>query len=150
MIGNLIFGTDTYRGPRDSSQMRFGISRTRTKIAINKRKIANTLRRAFCLMRLLTYWPAMLPAMPIDAIQNTLGQSISICCPNSNSIRPTAQLLATITRLVPIARRMGNRTRNIRAGTIMNPPPTPTKPVTIPTSMPCNTNHFSDCGRSVC
>ena len=41
-----------------------------------------------------------------------------------------------MTRLVPTARDMGSPPSNTSAGTIRKPPPTPTKPVTIPTPRP--------------
>ena len=73
----------------------------------------------------------------IDKLQKASKnfQSIVKCC--KSPVNPIKELIEITINEVATASFIGNLAKNTKAGTIKNPPPAPTKPVTIPTTNPC-------------
>ena len=54
----------------------------------------------------------------------------------ASAIKAVSDFIAIINKVVPTAVLNGSLARNMRAGRIKNPPPIPTKPVSIPMRAP--------------
>ena len=117
----------------------FGPSRHRMNTPMTTRKTANPRLSCACGTRWLSALPTNDPTIPMAAKRPMSCQSTACPAPASTSVyfqNPAALLAAMMSRLVPTASRIDSPPRSTSAGTIRNPPPTPTRPVSTPTASP--------------
>jgi hypothetical protein len=83
--------------------------------------------------------PGKLPTMPTAATASSTGQSRSRPWASSTRryfAKPVKEFSVITARLVPTALAIGTPASSTSAGTIRNPPPTPTRPLSSPTAVP--------------
>ena len=71
---------------------------------------------------------------------NVIKKTHSICKKTKSELNPIIELNVIISKEVATACLIVNRANKTNAGTIIKPPPAPTKPVRSPTPKPINTN----------
>ena len=84
------------------------------------------------------YVPTKIPET--DSVVNIIRKSHSICRKAKSELKPIIELNVMIINEVATACLIVNRANNTKAGTIIKPPPAPTKPVRSPTPKPIKTN----------
>ena len=85
-------------------------------------------------INLFRYIPIKIPIIANAEKERRKTQLISIC--KASPKKPIKEFIAIINNEVAAAFLIGSFARNNKIGTIMKPPPAPTRPVTIPVKTP--------------
>ena len=106
--------------------------------AIKKIKRAKFFFKKRSLTKFDKYEPKIIPNIEINVMIIRKNQSIFIC--EMSEQKPNSALTVIITMDVATAFLILRFAKKTNAGTIINPPPAPIKPVRIPTPKPMNVN----------
>ena len=106
--------------------------------AINKIKRAKFFFKDMSLIKFDKYEPKTIPNTEIKVIDVRKNQSILTCVMSDK--KPNSALQVMITKDVATACFILRPAKKTSAGTIINPPPAPTKPVSTPTTVPVINN----------